>query len=118
MDVESLSAMRAQRLYDRRPDGDVGHEMPIHHIDMDPITPSLVYRAHFAFIRNPILSSDGVNTPALFGFTNTLLWADPEREMSAALCTTGKSVHPVALGAFANMIGTISTAIPRSARVG
>lgn len=34
---------------------------------------ALVYRAHFAFIRNPILSSDGVNTSALFGFTNTLL---------------------------------------------
>jgi DNA polymerase-1 len=34
---------------------------------------ALVYRAHFAFIRNPILSSDGVNTSALFGFTNPLL---------------------------------------------
>ena len=34
---------------------------------------ALLYRAHFAFIKNPILSSDGVNTSALFGFTNTLL---------------------------------------------
>ena len=34
---------------------------------------ALVYRAHFAFIRNPILTSQGVNTSALYGFTNTLL---------------------------------------------
>ena len=51
------------------------------------------------------------------GFTNILVWADPEREMSVALCTTGKAVHPVALTAFVNMIGTISTSIPRTARV-
>lgn len=62
----------------------------------------------------------GVQAPAAYGhlgFTNILLWADPERELSAALCTTGKSVHPVALGAFATMVATISTTIPRSARV-
>ncbi|MEM0897162.1 MAG: DNA polymerase I [Verrucomicrobiota bacterium] len=34
---------------------------------------ALVYRAHFALIRSPIYSSKGVNTSALFGFTNTLL---------------------------------------------
>ena len=34
---------------------------------------ALLYRAHFAFMRNPILTSDGVNTSALFGFANTLL---------------------------------------------
>ena len=34
---------------------------------------ALVYRAHFAFIRNPVLTSGGVNTSALYGFTNTLL---------------------------------------------
>ena len=34
---------------------------------------ALVYRAHFALIRNPIMNSKGVNTSALFGFTNTLL---------------------------------------------
>jgi DNA polymerase I len=34
---------------------------------------ALVYRAHFAFIRRPIFTSTGVNTSALFGFTNTLL---------------------------------------------
>ncbi len=34
---------------------------------------ALVYRAHFAFATRPILTSKGVNTSALFGFTNTLL---------------------------------------------
>ena len=34
---------------------------------------ALVYRAHFAFIRNPIRTSKGVNTSAIFGFATTLL---------------------------------------------
>lgn len=34
---------------------------------------ALVYRAHFALIRNPIRNSKGVNTSALYGFINTLL---------------------------------------------
>jgi DNA polymerase-1 len=34
---------------------------------------ALVYRAHFALIARPILTSKGVNTSALFGFTQTLL---------------------------------------------
>jgi DNA polymerase-1 len=34
---------------------------------------ALVYRAHFALITRPILSSRGVNTSALYGFTQTLL---------------------------------------------
>ncbi|HWB03096.1 MAG TPA: DNA polymerase I [Verrucomicrobiales bacterium] len=34
---------------------------------------ALIYRAHFAFITRPILTSYGMNTSALYGFTNTLL---------------------------------------------
>jgi DNA polymerase I len=34
---------------------------------------ALVYRAHFAFISRPILTSKGVNTSALYGFTQMLL---------------------------------------------
>ena len=34
---------------------------------------ALVYRAYFAFINNPRISSTGMNTSAVFGFTNTLL---------------------------------------------
>ena len=34
---------------------------------------ALVYRAHFALIARPVLTSKGVNCSALFGFTQTLL---------------------------------------------
>ena len=34
---------------------------------------ALIYRAHYAFIQNPIRNSKGVNTSALYGFINTLL---------------------------------------------
>lgn len=34
---------------------------------------ALIYRAHFAFIKNPRITSKGVNTSAVFGFTNALL---------------------------------------------
>ena len=34
---------------------------------------ALVYRAHFAFVARPILTSSGLNTSALYGFTQTLL---------------------------------------------
>ena len=34
---------------------------------------ALVYRAHFALAARPILNSQGVNTSALYGFTQTLL---------------------------------------------
>ena len=34
---------------------------------------ALIYRAHFAFSKNPRISSKGMNTGVMFGFTNTLL---------------------------------------------
>ena len=34
---------------------------------------ALAYRAHFAFIRNPLINSRGENTSAVFGFTRMLL---------------------------------------------
>ncbi len=34
---------------------------------------ALIYRAHFAFIRNPRITSTGLNTSAIFGFTTALL---------------------------------------------
>ncbi len=34
---------------------------------------ALIYRAHFAFSKNPRINSKGVNTGAILGFTNTLL---------------------------------------------
>ena len=34
---------------------------------------ALIYRAHFAFIRNPRYNSKGMNTSAVLGFTNSLM---------------------------------------------
>ena len=34
---------------------------------------AMVYRAHFAFIRNPLMTSTGIPTSALFGFSNQLI---------------------------------------------
>jgi DNA polymerase-1 len=34
---------------------------------------ALIYRAHFAFSKNPRITSTGINTSAVFGFTNSLL---------------------------------------------
>ncbi|MFN5183085.1 MAG: DNA polymerase I [Bacteroidota bacterium] len=34
---------------------------------------ALIFRAHYAFINNPRINSKGLNTSAIFGFTNTLL---------------------------------------------
>ncbi|MFC1550346.1 DNA polymerase I [Candidatus Neomarinimicrobiota bacterium] len=34
---------------------------------------AILYRAHFALIRNPLITKTGLNTSALFGFTNQLL---------------------------------------------
>jgi len=34
---------------------------------------ALIYRAYFAFIKNPRINSKGLNTSAIFGFTNTLI---------------------------------------------
>src|SRR5437016_137524 len=34
---------------------------------------ALIYRAHFAFIKNPRINTKGMNTSAIFGFTNSLL---------------------------------------------
>ncbi len=34
---------------------------------------ALIYRAHFAFSKNPRINSKGINTGATFGFTNSLL---------------------------------------------
>ena len=34
---------------------------------------ALIYRAHFAFSKNPIMNSKGMNTSPIYGFLNTLI---------------------------------------------
>ncbi len=43
---------------------------------------ALLYRAHFAFISNPIRTSKGVNTSAVYGFMNVLLDLKENRQPS------------------------------------
>ena len=46
---------------------------------------ALIYRAHFAFSKNPRISSKGVNTGDVLGFTNTLLEILKKRNSSTVL---------------------------------
>ncbi len=46
MHVEDLLRVWAERRDDVGADGDVRHEMPVHHVDMDPVGARLVDRAH------------------------------------------------------------------------
>ena len=34
---------------------------------------AMLYRAHFAMIRNPLINSKGMHTSALFGFVNQIM---------------------------------------------
>lgn len=62
-----------------------------------------------------VASLFGVHTPRAFGhlgFTNILCWADPAREISVALLSTGKSVSPegfVGMTAVATAISAVMT---------
>ena len=47
VDVERLLRVRPERLHHRRADREVGDEMAVHHVDMDPVGAGLVDRAHF-----------------------------------------------------------------------
>ena len=33
---------------------------------------ALIYRAHFAMIKNPLITKDGKHTSAIFGFLNSM----------------------------------------------
>ena len=46
MAVEGLFRVGAQRLHDQRPDGEVGNEMSVHHIDMDEVRAGSFDRFH------------------------------------------------------------------------
>ncbi len=47
VDVERLLRMWPDRLHHARPDGDVGHEMAVHDVDMDPVGAGGVDGVHF-----------------------------------------------------------------------
>ena len=67
---------------------------------------ALVYRAHFAFIRSPIFTTDGFNTSAIVGFTN----AAAIIIAGVAIITVAKTVKPVARSALSKAEGPAAPA--------
>ncbi|MEJ2628640.1 MAG: 5'-3' exonuclease H3TH domain-containing protein, partial [bacterium] len=47
---------------------------------------ALAYRSYFAFIRNPLINSKGINTSGIYGFTNTLIKILREENPEAIAC--------------------------------
>ncbi len=85
---------------------------------------ALLYRAHFAFIRSPIMTSDGVNTSALYGFANTLLEITKNQQpthLAVALDTSAPTPRHEAFPAYKaqreEMPEDISRAIPQIKRL-
>jgi DNA polymerase-1 len=54
---------------------------------------ALIYRAHFAFSKNPRVTSTGLNTSAVFGFTNTL-WEVISKEKPTHLAVAFDTPEP------------------------
>ncbi|NNF01955.1 MAG: DNA polymerase I, partial [Bacteroidia bacterium] len=57
---------------------------------------ALIYRAYYAFIKNPRINSKGLNTSAMIGFTNTL-WDIIQKEkpthIGVAFDTMGPTIR-------------------------
>lgn len=67
---------------------------------------------------NPGPSLYGWNAPRAFGhmgFTTVLAWADPDRELSACIMTSGKPLASPGQLRFAQLVYTIARRVPRSA---
>jgi len=62
------------------------------------------------------VSPFGPNTSRAFGhygLVNMVAWADPERDLSVGLLTSGKAFIANQLPAFFGLLGTISRQVPR-----
>jgi CubicO group peptidase (beta-lactamase class C family) len=66
-----------------------------------------------------IISIYGHATPRAFGhvgFTNVVTWADPERDLAAALMTSGKAFVHTGLFRWLNVMRTVARECPRTGR--
>ncbi len=66
-----------------------------------------------------VASPYGLDTPRAFGhlgFTNIFVWADPDRDLAAALLTTGKPALAPAMARTWWLLTTIARRVPRRAR--
>lgn len=64
---------------------------------------ALIYRAHFAFSKNPRVTSSGINSSAVFGFTNTLLeilHKEKPTHIGVAFDTSGPTFRHTAFEAY------------------
>jgi hypothetical protein len=59
MRVEALAAVAADRPHQFGAEGDVGDEMPVHHIEMDPVRPGRVGGAHLLTEAGEVGREDG-----------------------------------------------------------
>jgi len=60
---------------------------------------ALIYRAYFAFAKNPRINSKGQNTSAAFGFTNVLIdiiKTEKPTHLAVVFDPPGGSVHRIA----------------------
>ncbi|MBK9036638.1 MAG: beta-lactamase family protein [Myxococcales bacterium] len=76
------------------------------------------YGAGFLLGSN-VTSPFGLGTPKAFGhlgFTNVFVWADPERDLAAALLTTGKPALSPGLASLWWLLTTIARRMPRDGR--
>ena len=56
---------------------------------------ALIYRAYFAFLKNPRLTSKGDDVSAIFGFLNTLLEIQKKHNPSHIAVAFDLSVQPL-----------------------
>jgi CubicO group peptidase (beta-lactamase class C family) len=84
------------------------------------LTLSLPVRYGMGFmLGGDVISIYGQSTPRAFGhvgFTNVITWADPERAVSAALMTSGKSFVHAGLLRWLNVMRVVSRVCPRDGR--
>jgi CubicO group peptidase (beta-lactamase class C family) len=67
-----------------------------------------------------VVSIYGADTPQAYGhvgFTNVITWADPERDLSAALMTSGKAFVHAGLFRWLNVMRTVARECPRTGRI-
>ena len=54
---------------------------------------AMLYRSHFALIRNPLINSKGMHTSALFGFINQIMKLNQSIKLSLDLPETSRSQY-------------------------
>ena len=65
MHVEGQRAVGSERRDDARADGQVGHEMPVHHIDMQPVRTGVRDRPHLLAKARKVSRQNGRRDPEL-----------------------------------------------------